>query len=103
MLDIEVRQARYRGCAMLVSLGILILVLVCFLGYMSIQAGVASPPNFVANFGAARLESFTSSKACPRQSVQTCREWEYSIKFFTGPQERNALTLIAMPLPDGPP
>ena len=101
-MSIEARQTKYRGCAILAAAAILPIVLACSLGYMSVQAGVTSAPNFSISLGAGReLRSVTSRGACPGQNIELCVKWEYSILYVA--RQYQAYTLISMPLKNGPP
>lgn len=101
-MDSEAGEARYRGCAMLAAAAALIITLACSLGYVSIQAGVTSAPNFSINLGSGReLRSVTSRGSCPGQNIELCVQWDYSIIFMA--RQYQAYTLISMPLKGGPP
>ena len=98
----KARPPAYRGCAMLASGALLALVLVCALGYVSIQAGVTSMPIFSVNLGNGReLRSITSRGSCPGQNIELCEQWEYSIVYVA--RRYQAYTLISIPLNGGPP
>jgi hypothetical protein len=98
----KARPPTYRGCALLASGAILVLVLACVLGYVSLLAGVTSAPNFSINLGSGReLRSVTSRGSCPGQNIELCVQWEYSIVFVA--RQYQAYTLISMPLKNGPP
>ncbi|HET9222093.1 MAG TPA: hypothetical protein VFO07_06295 [Roseiflexaceae bacterium] len=98
----EARHAKFRGCVLLASGAILLIMLACSLGYVGIQAGVASAPNFSVNLGNGReLRSVTSRGSCPGQNIELCAQWEYSIVFVA--RQYQAYRLISVPLKNGPP
>ena len=101
-MDIEARQAKYRGCAVLASAVILVLVLACSLGYVGIQAGVTTAPDFIIDLGGGReLRSIKGRGSCPGQNIELCVRWEYSIVYVA--RRYQAYTLITMPLKKGLP
>ena len=99
-MDIESRQAKYRGCLLLASVVMLVVVLACSLGYVSVQAGVTNAPDFIIDLGGGReLRSIKSRGSCPGQNIELCVQWEYSILYV--PRRYQAYTLISMPLKHG--
>ena len=101
-MDIEARQATYRGCAMLASIVVLVLILACSLGYVSIQAGITTAPDFIIDLGDGReLRSIKGRASCPGQNIELCARWEYSIVYMA--RRYQAYTLITMPLKHGLP
>ena len=101
-MNIEARQARYRGCAMLASAVLLAIVLACPLGYAGVQAGVIYAPDFIIDLGDGReLRSIKARGSCPGQNVELCVQWEYSILYVA--RRYQAHTLITVPLRRGLP
>jgi hypothetical protein len=98
----QARQAKYRGCVLLASAAILLIVLACSLGYVGIQTGLTSAPNFSVSLGDGReLRSVTARGSCPGQNIELCAQWEYSIVYVA--RQYQAYRLISMPLKNGPP
>jgi hypothetical protein len=80
-MDVEVRRIKYRGCAMVAIITILVPLIGCFLGYAAIQNRVILPPTFAARINSSTyLLSILRSEPRPGATIQTCKEWKYATR-----------------------